>query len=145
MQQCRKWRRALKLFSELQSPVEVAVALDLSVDEVRTIYREYWELDGMFKLAQIYDESKYDVHDLLRLHKIVKDLGMEKKDIINLLDLVKNDQLQTLQSKVENLRDEIKMWEIEKTGYVHRIAGFKRVINELQISLAQKRPNQMQG
>jgi hypothetical protein len=36
--------------SELQSPVEVAIALDLSVDQVRTIYREYWELDGMFSL-----------------------------------------------------------------------------------------------
>jgi hypothetical protein len=60
-----KTTQALKLFLELQSPVEVAFALDLSVDQVRTIYREYWELDGMFKLAQIYDEAKYDVHDLL--------------------------------------------------------------------------------
>ena len=34
-----KTTQALKLFSELQSPVEVAVALDLSVDQVRTIYR----------------------------------------------------------------------------------------------------------
>jgi hypothetical protein len=71
----------------------------------------------MYRLAQIYEEAKYDVHDLLRLHKIVKDLGMKKQDIINVLDLVKNDydQLDTLQSKAENLRDDIKMWEIEKT------------------------------
>jgi hypothetical protein len=49
-----KTTQALKLFSELKTPVEVAIALDLPVDQVRTIYREYWELDGMYKLAQIY-------------------------------------------------------------------------------------------
>ncbi|MGC1931162.1 MAG: hypothetical protein WA667_19510, partial [Candidatus Nitrosopolaris sp.] len=54
-------------------------------------------------------EAKYDLHDLLRLHKIVKDLGMEKQDIINVLDLVKHNQLQTLQSKAEYLRYEINM------------------------------------
>jgi hypothetical protein len=67
-----KTTQALKLFSELKSPIEVAIALDLPVDQVRIIYREYWELDGMHRLAQIYEEAKYDVHDLLRLHKMVK-------------------------------------------------------------------------
>ncbi|MGB6530602.1 MAG: hypothetical protein WBF33_21050 [Candidatus Nitrosopolaris sp.] len=56
-----KTTQALKLFSELESPVEVAIALDLPVDQVRTIYREYWELEGMYRLAQIYDEAKYDL------------------------------------------------------------------------------------
>ena len=93
----------------------------------------------MFKLAQIYDEAKYDVHNLLRLYKIVKDLGMEKQDITKVLDLVKNNQLETLQSKAESLRDEIRMLEIEKMRFTHRIVGYKRVINELQSSLAQKR------
>ncbi|MGB6594518.1 MAG: hypothetical protein WBE68_23705 [Candidatus Nitrosopolaris sp.] len=55
------------------------------------------------------------------------------------MDLVKNNQLETLRSKVENLRDEMKMLEIEKTRFTHRISGYKRAINELQSSLAQKR------
>jgi hypothetical protein len=134
-----KTTQALKLFSELKSPIEVAIALDLPVDQVRTIYREYWELDGMHRLAQIYEEAKCDVYDLLRLHKMVKDLRMEKQDIINVLDLVKNNQLETLQSKVDNLRDEIKMWEIEKTMAKHRVDRLKRTIYELKWSLAQKR------
>jgi hypothetical protein len=95
-------------------------------------------IDGMHRLAQIYEEAKYDVHDLLRLHKMVKDMGMEKQDIINVLDLVKNNQLETLQSKVDSLRDEVKMWEIEKTMSRHRIVRLKRTIYELEWSLAQK-------
>jgi hypothetical protein len=134
-----KTTQALKLFSELESPVGVAIALDLPFDQVQTIYRQYWELDGMGKLAQIYEEAKYDVYDLLTLHKIVKNLGMQKQDIINILELVKNDQLQTLQLKAQHLRDEINMLEIEKTRFTNRISGYNRAINELQSSLAQKR------
>jgi uncharacterized membrane protein len=73
-----KTTQAIKLFSELKTPVEVAIELDLPADQVRAIYREYWELESMYGLAQIYEEAKYDIHDLLRLHKIAKDLGMEK-------------------------------------------------------------------
>ena len=127
------------MFSELKTPVEVAIALDLPADQVRAIYREYWEIEGMCKLAQIYEEAKYDVYDLLTLHKIVKNLGMQKQDIINILELIKNDQLQTLQLKAQHLRDEINMLEIEKTRFTNRISGYNSSINELQSSLAQKR------
>ena len=72
-----KITQAIALFSELKSPVEVAIALDLPTNQVRAIYREYWELEGMYGLAQIYEEAKYDFHDLLRLHRIVQALRME--------------------------------------------------------------------
>jgi len=62
------------LFSEGKSLVEVAIALDEPGDRVRAMYREYWELTGRYELAQIYDEARYDIRGLLRLHKIVKDL-----------------------------------------------------------------------
>ena len=57
--------KAFKMFSEGKSPVEVAIALDLPANQVRAIYREYWELEGMYKLAQIHEEAKYDLHDRL--------------------------------------------------------------------------------
>jgi hypothetical protein len=134
-----KTTQAIKMFSELKTPIEVVIALDLPVHQVETIYREYWKLDGMFKLTQIYEEAKYDLHDLLDLHRMVKVRGIEKQDIINVLDIVKNDQLETLQSNVENLKDEVNMWEIEKTIARHRVVRLNRTINELQLSLAQKR------
>jgi len=93
----------------------------------------------MHGLAQICEEAKYDVHDLLRLHRIAKVRGMEKKDITNVLDLVKNNQLQILQSRAEYLRYEINMLEIEKMRSEHRIVRLKRMINESEKTLAQKR------
>lgn len=78
------------------------------------IYLEYWELGNMYRLAQIYEEAKYDLHDLLRLHRIAKLLGLEKHNIISAFELIKHDQLETLQWKVGYLRSEINMLEWEK-------------------------------
>ena len=103
------------------------------------IYLEYWKLDGMYRLTQIYEEAKYDLHDLLRLHRIVKGLGMEKQDIINVLDFVKYNQLRTLQWKAAYLGYQIDMLKTEKMKAMNHIFKLKRMIYELQPSLTQKR------
>jgi hypothetical protein len=79
--------QAFRMFSEGKSPIEVAIALEQPGDRVRAIYREYWELSGRYELAQIYDEARYDVRGLLRLHKIVTDLRLGEKEIIKVLEL----------------------------------------------------------
>jgi len=65
----------------------------------------------MYGLSQIYDEAKYDLDDLLRLCKTVKVLGLEKHDIISVFELIKHNQLQTLQWKAGYLRSKINMLE----------------------------------
>jgi hypothetical protein len=99
--------QAFKMFSEGKSPVEVAIQLDLAADRVRAIYREYWELTGRYRLAQIYDERRYDLRGLLRLHKILKDLGMGEQEIINVLELARCKELERLQWKVQYLTNEV--------------------------------------
>jgi hypothetical protein len=116
-----KITQAIALFSELKSPVEVAIELDLPADQVRAIYQEYWKLDGMHILAQIYDEAKYDLYDLLRLHKIFKDLGMNEHDIKNVLELIKYNQLQYPQWRVGCIRDEINMSEWNKSKSMNQL------------------------
>jgi hypothetical protein len=134
-----KTTQAIKLFSEFKSPIDVIIALDLPANEVLAIYQEFWGLEDMHRLGQIYEEAKYDLHDMLRLYRIVKDLGMEKKDIINVLDLVKNNQLQTLQLKAQHLRDEIDMLDTEKTEAKSQIFRLKRMIHEAEETLAKQR------
>ena len=129
--------KAFKMFSEGKSPVEVAIQLDLAADRVRAIYREYWELTGRYRLAQIYDDARYDLHGLLRLHKIVKDLGMEENDVIKVLELAKHNELERLQWKVEYLRNEVNMLEMEKWKSTNQILKLNRMIDEFQSSLPQ--------
>jgi hypothetical protein len=131
--------KAFKLFSEGKSPLEVAIALDEPGDRIRAIYREYWELSGRYELAQIYDEARYDLRGLLRLHKIVKDLGLNEQDIENVLDIAKHNELQNLQWKVEYLKNEVNVLEMEKWESTNHILKLNRMIDELESSLAQKR------
>jgi hypothetical protein len=134
-----KATQAIKLFSELKSPVEVAIALDLPANQVRALYREYWELEGMYGLAQIHEEAKYDFHDLLRLHRIVQALGMEKHDIISAFELIKHNHLQTMQWKAGYLRSEINKLEWEKSNSKYHLSNLERMILESEEILAQKR------
>src|SRR5215831_471778 len=134
-----KSTQAIKLFSEGNSPVEVAIALDLPTDQVLAIYREFWELEGMYGLAQIYEEAKYDFHDLLRLHRIVQALGMKKHEIISAFELIKHNQLQTLQWKAGYLKSEITRLEWEKRKSRYHLFDLERMINESEETLAHKR------
>jgi len=131
--------KAFKMFSEGKSPVEVAIALDQPGDRVRAMYREYWELSGRYELAQIYDEARYVVRGLVRLHKIVKDRGLGEREIIKVLELAKYGELENLQWKVEYLRNELNMLEVEKWKSTNQILKLNRMIDEFEESLAKKR------
>ena len=111
-----KITQAIQLFSEGKTPIDVVIALDLPADQVQAIYREFWELKGMHKLAQIYEEAKYDLHTLLRFHKVVKDLGMGEQQITNVFELANHNQLEYLQWKVEYLSNEVNLLEEEKAN-----------------------------
>jgi hypothetical protein len=67
------------------------------------------------------DDARYDIYGLLRLYKIIKDLGMNEQDIKTVLDIAKHNELQNLQWKAEYLRNEINMLEGEKTNATHHI------------------------
>src|SRR5215469_10555786 len=80
-----------------------------------------------------------NLSNLLKLHKIVNDLGLGEKEIFKVLELAKYDELQNLQWKVEYLRNEVNMLEMKKWESTNQILKLNRMIDELEGSLAQKR------
>ena len=76
---------------------------------------------------------------MLRLHKIVKDLGLGEREIIKVLELAKYDELENLQWKVEYLRNEVNTLEMEKWKSTNQILKLNRMIDEFEGSLEQKR------
>ena len=102
------------MFSEGNDPVDVVIALDIPADEVRAIYLDYWGLNDMHKLVEVYEEIRPYLSSVLRLHKILNDLGMREQEIINVLNLANRHQLEHLQSKAEYLRNDMDMLENQK-------------------------------
>jgi hypothetical protein len=50
--------QAIKMFSEGKILVDIVIVLDLPPDEVREIYRQFLELNNMYKLGEVYDEMQ---------------------------------------------------------------------------------------
>jgi chromosome segregation ATPase len=64
---------------------------------------------------------------------------LEKHDIISAFELIKHNQLETLQWKAGHLRDEINMLEWERTRYTNHLFKLNKLIYETEETLAQKR------
>jgi hypothetical protein len=64
---------------------------------------------------------------------------MGERDIYNVLELAKYNELQRLQGKVDYLTNEIFILELQKTKSTNDILILNRMIDEFQSSVAQKR------
>jgi hypothetical protein len=59
--------QAYKLFSDRKTPLEVAIALNLSESEATKFYKEYWKLKQLHNLNMVYEETKGDIEPFLKL------------------------------------------------------------------------------
>jgi hypothetical protein len=80
-----KTTQAFKMFSEGQSPTDAVIELDLSLEGVRMIYRQYLETKSMYDFLQAYYQiknSRYAISSFVRLHRIVDDLGIGEQQLV---------------------------------------------------------------
>src|ERR687891_2361951 len=77
--------RAYQMFNEGRNLIEVATALNLREKEVSDYYREYWNLNGMYHLNQVYEEIKYDIWSVLELHREMKTEGLTPQQVSRIL------------------------------------------------------------
>jgi hypothetical protein len=71
-----KETQALKLFSLRKTPTQAAIELNETPDSIEKYFMDYWRLQRMFSLYNIYRENKKAIPNLLRLYN-----SLEKKRI----------------------------------------------------------------
>jgi transposase len=59
--------QAYHLFSKSKTPLQVAIALDLSEYETTKFYQEYWNLKQMHELRMVYEEIGADIVHFLKV------------------------------------------------------------------------------
>lgn len=67
--------KALRLFSNGNSPVEVAIKLDISSDEAEELYLGFWRLKQQPYLAFTYKELRFQLSSFIRLFKLLRSAG----------------------------------------------------------------------
>ena len=73
--------QAYRMFKEGYNPIDVAIALNLREKEVGGFYEEYWNLNGMYHLNQIYGEIKDDIWSVVELHRRTKSEGLSPQQV----------------------------------------------------------------
>ena len=78
--------KALQLFKEGKSLIDVAIILDISKDEVIQNYSNYLILKNMRDVAMILQEYKYNLSTILKLFNYLKENHIRWVDIKHRID-----------------------------------------------------------
>ncbi len=100
-----KSSQALKMFEEGNTPVQVAIKLDMETLEVDRLYREYWNLKGLHNLLQVYAEIKGSIFSFVKLYQLTKQEGMKVQEVVNALKIV--EQLPLMDDEYECIKDNV--------------------------------------
>jgi hypothetical protein len=94
--------RALELYHQQKTPVEVAIILGLEADEAIRLHRQYYTLLGCTEFARIYPEIKDDPWSYVNLVNLTKNQQMNTKHVGNLLKIANND-LPSVENRLQEL------------------------------------------
>jgi hypothetical protein len=130
--------KAYKLFSERNTLLEVAIALNLKEPEATKFYREYWKLKQQHNLTLIYEETKGDIDPFLKLYRLSKAAGMNVQQVVNLLKIA-NNNLPDIQCRYERLKRELNTLEFDKQQSHRTMAYFNNQIETRRKSLTSYR------
>jgi hypothetical protein len=94
--------RALDLYHQQKTPVEVAIILGLEADEAIRLHRSYYTLLGCTEFTRVYPEIKDDPWVYVNLINAAKNERMGTDQIVTLLKLA-NDRLPSIEARYREL------------------------------------------
>ena len=131
-----KATQALHLFKNGKKPIDVAIELDLSVNEVHDLQQEFWALNQLDELALVYYEIKNHLDLFLRLfHTLKKNKLINQKDIQTVLRYAAFD-IPTLENRCQQLSNDVLELQLRKKKLGDEVATQCSSITHLEKSLS---------
>jgi hypothetical protein len=98
--------RAYRMCMDGCNPAQIAITLGLREKEVSEYYREYWNLNGMYHLNQIYSEVRESIWSFIELHRRIQTEGLSPQQVSRILKTTisferKNRDLECEQARLE--------------------------------------------
>jgi predicted transcriptional regulator len=98
--------RAFSLFLQGMSTLQVAITLNLKEPEVRELYKQYWNLQHLYDLCQVYEKIKDGIEPFVELYRLIVAGGMDLKHVKILLE-VANGELPKVEETYKNLLSDV--------------------------------------
>jgi hypothetical protein len=129
--------KALKLFSEGKSLMNVITKLDIPFDLAEKVERQYLRMLKKNKLAQLFSEDQEKFTLIFEICDLIRDKSLTREEINDIVDYSR--QIQNLQSKCNLIIDQIIVK--ENNNHALRIQNFR--IKQLNDTLV-NRNNQLE-
>jgi hypothetical protein len=97
--------QAYRLFSEGKTLTQVAIILNLREPEATQLYLEYWKLNQLNSLSQIYEETNAHFSPFVELYRLMKAAGLNETHVIELLKIA-NNEIKSIKQVYQDLRRE---------------------------------------
>ncbi len=132
--------KALKMYENRSTPLEVAIKLDISADEAENYKIEYWKLNNMYEFEQMYKDHKDSLpfiisrfHEMKERNISIDQLSEGLKLYVNLPKLrIEQDEL--LNSK-KALANEYKQGQQEYRELKHELSDKRTEVRRLGMKL----------
>ena len=122
------YTRALRLFKEGKSLLDVTIELGVSAEETKRAFLDFWDISNVDDFRGVYEDIKPYLPDLLTVWKIVREKGLGVKDALVAIEhaserakaeeelQVINDKVISLQTQVITLNSDIMALEKERAN-----------------------------
>jgi transposase len=126
--------QAFKLFSEGKKPIEVAIKLDLGADVVHRLYQQFWRLEELYQLNQVYKEIRCHLPSFLKLFRLMKQQKMmTEQDVVDALKFGK--EVPQLKDQFHLLIEEINSLEYRRNSLRTALSALQNQISTTKDSL----------
>ena len=130
-----KATKALWLFKNGKRPIDVAIDLDISYDEVTELEQEYWALTELYDLAFVFMEIKNYLSSFMKLYKLLKQHKMlGEKQVLKFLRYA-SDDLPTLENRCQILSSSVLELQFRKKKLGDEVTTQCSSISRLEKSL----------
>jgi predicted transcriptional regulator len=140
IQTSSKASKALELYSQQKTPLEVAITLDIDADKAISLHGEYFKLLGCTEFTRVYQWIRDDPWPFVNLVKLIQNAGMDEDQVNNLLNISKN-HLPRVTAEYEKLKTEVNSLEYQNSnlakGYQRlckEIAELNKTVDQLQLT-----------
>ncbi len=98
--------QTFNLFLQGKTPLQAAITLNLKEQEVSDLYKQYWNLQQLHELYQVYEKIKDGIGSFVELYRLIEAAGMDPKHVKKLLE-VANGELPKVEQMYKNLLSDI--------------------------------------
>ena len=109
--------KALQLYKKGKSPTEVAIKLDLSPQEARSLYLDYLSLNNHHHFTETFKQFDNDsLQDIINLFHLMKQEGIGKKEIVETSKMI-ND-LRKIKEEYYDISDQLSDLQKQRDFYL---------------------------